>query len=131
MVYMYTYIHIAKSVVPYIKSPYTKIAYMIISSSYITTLQSSNILLCLFRERERERANTRFFSPGKMDESSSIPAEKVIGAERRELQGLLKSAVQSVGWTYSLFWQLCPQQRFSFFHPSHTIYKPIIYLFSM
>ncbi|CAA7033303.1 unnamed protein product [Microthlaspi erraticum] len=46
-----------------------------------------------------------------MDVSSSIPAEKVIGAERRELQGLLKSAVQSVGWTYSLFWQLCPQQR--------------------
>ncbi|ESQ38593.1 hypothetical protein EUTSA_v10028584mg [Eutrema salsugineum] len=46
-----------------------------------------------------------------MDESSIIPAEKVIGAERRELQGLLKAAVQSVEWTYSIFWQLCPQQR--------------------
>ncbi|CAH2070747.1 unnamed protein product [Thlaspi arvense] len=46
-----------------------------------------------------------------MDESSIFTAEKVIGAEKRELQGLLKAAVQSVEWTYSLFWQLCPQQR--------------------
>ncbi|KFK32044.1 hypothetical protein AALP_AA6G192900 [Arabis alpina] len=47
-----------------------------------------------------------------MDESSTIPAEKlVVGVERRELQELLKAAVQSVEWTYSLFWQLCPQQR--------------------
>nr|BBM96383.1 bHLH transcription factor [Matthiola incana] len=46
-----------------------------------------------------------------MDETSNIGAEKVVGAERRELQGLLKAAVQSVEWTYILFWQLCPQQR--------------------
>nr|QWW25995.1 bHLH1 [Actinidia chinensis] len=26
------------------------------------------------------------------------------------LQGMLQTAVQSVQWTYSLFWQLCPQQ---------------------
>nr|CAC14865.1 transparent testa 8 [Arabidopsis thaliana] len=46
-----------------------------------------------------------------MDESSIIPAEKVAGAEKKELQGLLKTAVQSVDWTYSVFWQFCPQQR--------------------
>ncbi|KAL1219929.1 Transcription factor TT8 [Cardamine amara subsp. amara] len=46
-----------------------------------------------------------------MDESSIIPAEKVAGVERKELQGLLKAVVQSVEWTYSLFWQFCPQQR--------------------
>nr|QXL90856.1 basic helix-loop-helix (bHLH) DNA-binding [Raphanus sativus]QXL90857.1 basic helix-loop-helix (bHLH) DNA-binding [Raphanus sativus] len=46
-----------------------------------------------------------------MDESSIIPVWKVIGAEGKEIQGLLKAVVQSVGWTYSLFWQLCPQRR--------------------
>ncbi|XP_023636554.1 transcription factor TT8 isoform X2 [Capsella rubella] len=47
-----------------------------------------------------------------MDGSSSIiPVEKVAGDEKRELQGLLKAAVQSVEWTYSVFWQYCPQQR--------------------
>lgn len=55
-----------------------------------------------------------FSSRGKMDESSIIPVWKVIGAEEKEIQGLLKAVVQSVGWTYSLFWQLCPQRRFSF-----------------
>ncbi|CAH8320563.1 unnamed protein product [Eruca vesicaria subsp. sativa] len=52
-----------------------------------------------------------FSSSGKMDGSSIVPVEKVIGAEKRELEGLLKAVMQSVEWTYSLFWQLCPQQR--------------------
>ncbi|KAL0749431.1 hypothetical protein Bca101_031434 [Brassica carinata] len=46
-----------------------------------------------------------------MDELSIIPLWKVIGAEKKEIQGLLKAVVQSVGWTYSVFWQLCPQRR--------------------
>ncbi|XP_059625853.1 transcription factor BHLH42-like isoform X2 [Cornus florida] len=29
----------------------------------------------------------------------------------RQLQTMLQTAVQAVQWTYSLFWQLCPQQR--------------------
>ncbi|CAN8246729.1 unnamed protein product [Cochlearia groenlandica] len=43
--------------------------------------------------------------------SINIQTEKVLEAKRRELQDLLKLAVQSVEWTYSLFWQFCPQQR--------------------
>ncbi|CAK8571907.1 unnamed protein product [Lathyrus sativus] len=27
-----------------------------------------------------------------------------------KLQNMLQAAVQSVQWTYSLFWQICPQQ---------------------
>nr|QFU95692.1 bHLH transcription factor [Brassica napus] len=46
-----------------------------------------------------------------MDELSIIPLWKVIGAEKEEIQGLLKAVVQSVGWTYGVFWQLCPQRR--------------------
>ncbi|KAL0459546.1 UNVERIFIED_CONTAM: Transcription factor [Sesamum latifolium] len=30
---------------------------------------------------------------------------------KSRLQSMLQAAVQAVHWTYSLFWQLCPQQR--------------------
>ncbi|WJX12173.1 hypothetical protein P8452_02698 [Trifolium repens] len=33
----------------------------------------------------------------------------IIGSSSK-LQNMLQAAVQSVQWTYSLFWQLCPQQ---------------------
>ncbi|KAK7336741.1 hypothetical protein VNO77_17287 [Canavalia gladiata] len=32
------------------------------------------------------------------------------------LQSMLQASVQSVQWTYSLFWQLCPQQRFTYWN---------------
>jgi len=69
-----------------------------------------------------------------MDESSIIPAEKVAGAEKKELQGLLKTAVQSVDWTYSVFWQFCPQQRLvsylysSFISHNTTIISISVYI---
>ncbi|PKU66074.1 Transcription factor TT8 [Dendrobium catenatum] len=32
--------------------------------------------------------------------------------KRPKLQQMLQSVVQNFGWTYSLFWKLCPQQGF-------------------
>lgn len=37
----------------------------------------------------------------------AAPAPSPLGSK---LQNMLQAAVQSVQWTYSLFWQLCPQQ---------------------
>lgn len=33
-----------------------------------------------------------------------------------QLQSMLRAAVQSVQWTYSLFWQICPQQGYPLRH---------------
>lgn len=36
------------------------------------------------------------------------------------LQKMLQAAVQSVQWTYSLFWQICPQQGYNLFFLHHV-----------
>jgi len=38
------------------------------------------------------------------------------------LQSMLRAAVQSVQWTYSLFWQLCPQQGYA--SSNHSFINP-------